>query len=124
MRSGGDDPIRAAIARHEAAKQAVPLVTTAALALCEGGDMEDAALALVEEEGLEWPVAKRLVVAWRAHIEAMVEAMETCIRKPEDVSPCWLAALRRRGLVDEELLKRLPDAPKDSPEDPEPGKGS
>lgn len=51
-RSGGDDPIRAAVARHEAAKQALPYPIKAALTLYDDGDWEDAALALVDECGL------------------------------------------------------------------------
>jgi hypothetical protein len=51
-RSGGDDQARAAVARHEAAKQALPYPIKAALTLYDDGDWEDAALALVDECGL------------------------------------------------------------------------
>jgi hypothetical protein len=43
LRSGGDDPIRSAIARNEGAKQALPYLIEASLVLYDNSDWEDAA---------------------------------------------------------------------------------
>jgi hypothetical protein len=111
MRSyGGDDPMKAAIARWEAEKRIEPLINEAALALYEGGDMDDAAEAVAKVGNLSLPMAKRWVESAREFIEVMHEALESLnrdnVRDPEELNRRVAEGLERRGLMPPEDPER------------------